>query len=314
MEIATLRDQDNIEGFYLLVSCQSKQTVNSDNYLDIILADKTGEIPAKLWNCNENDIKNFADCKNVIVWAKGVVTTYREQLQLRIEHIRLPDKTENVHISDFVPSAPEYPTDMIAEIKHFIASIVNEEIRVIVEEIVSDRQDDLMKYPAAQKIHHAMYAGLAYHTVSMLRLAEKICELYPSLNRDLLIAGVILHDLCKIEEYTDEFASEYSIEGQLIGHVVMISNLIQETADRLNIKGEIPVLLQHMVLAHHGKTEWGSPVEPKLMEAEVLHHIDMLDSRINAMEKALEKAKDHDQFTEPVRALGRRRLYKPKNL
>ena len=166
------------------------------------------------------------------MWAKGVVTTYREQLQLRIEHIRLPDKTENVHITEFVPSAPslEYPTDMIAETKHFNASIVNEEIRVIVEEIVSDRQDDLMKYPAAQKIHHAMYVGLAYHTVNMLWLAEKICELYPSLNRDLLIAGVILHDLCKIEEYTDEFVSDYSIEGQLIGHVVMISNLIQETA------------------------------------------------------------------------------------
>lgn len=311
-KISTLEKNMYVEDFFLLKRCECRQTKSQppSHYLDIVLSDQSGEINAKLWDCSDLDIADFDGSKNIVVKVKGTVIIYRDELQLKLDVIQHPEPHERIHVSEFVPSAPLHPADMVEEVYQYANKINHPDIQVIVTTILDEKKDDFWKYPAAKSIHHAIYGGLAYHTITMLKIANHLCEVYPSLNRDLLFAGVILHDLCKIDEFEDEFASDYSIQGQLIGHITMMANLIHEKAKELKISGEIPILLQHMVLTHHGHLEYGSPIQPKLKEAEILHYIDMIDSRMNAMDTAIEKANPKDIFTAPVKALGNRKLYK----
>ena len=153
-------------------------------------------------------------------------------------------------------------------------------------------------------------SGLAYHVVSMLDLAKAIAMLYPSLNKDLLYAGVILHDLGKVMELSGPVSTVYTVEGNLLGHITIMITEIGKAADELDIKAEEIMILQHLVLSHHGKAEWGSPKPPLVREAEVLHYIDNIDAKINMMDRALEKV-NPGEFTERVFALDNRSFYKP---
>ena len=171
--------------------------------------------------------------------------------------------------------------------------------------------EKLSYYPAASKNHHEYVSGLAYHTYGMLKVAESFCTLYPSLNKDLLYSGITLHDLGKTVELSGPVVPEYTLEGKLLGHISISNAMIKETANKLHIEGEEVTLLQHMILAHHGKNEYGSPVLPQIKEAEILYLIDNIDARMAMMDKALETV-EYGKFTKRVFSLENRALYKPK--
>ena len=201
---------------------------------------------------------------------------------------------------------------MMGELIETAQAFSNVPLRRLTLHLLSRFSEKLHYYPAAQRIHHAERSGLLHHTTGMLRLAKKVAEQYPWLNADLLFAGVILHDLCKTEEMDSDqmgVVRDYSREGLLLGHLVLGVTRIQEAANELGIHSEEVLLLQHMLLSHHGEPDFGSPRKPMFPEAEALHWVDLLDARMNEMQTAIGKLKP-GVFSEKIWSLDRR-LYRP---
>lgn len=281
---------------------------NRSTYLSITLQDKTGTIDAKLWNASNEQVEQLkAGC---VVQVMGDIIKYNEDRQMKIIKIKIASTDANEQVK-FLKSAPEDAGELIKEIYGYIDRIDNLKLHQLVKTIFNRYVDKLSIYPAASKNHHEYVSGLAYHTCSMLRIANAICELYPSLNKDLLFSGITLHDLGKTIELSGPVVPEYTVEGKLLGHISISQAIIKETADEMHISGEEVVLLQHMILAHHGKNEYGSPVLPQIKEAEVLYLIDNMDARINMLDKALETV-EPGSFSKRVFALENRAFYKPK--
>ncbi len=186
----------------------------------------------------------------------------------------------------------------------------NPNIQRITRHLMKKYLDRFLEYPAATKNHHEFVSGLGYHVVSMLDLAKAISELYPSLDRDLLYSGIILHDLGKVIELSGPISTTYTVEGNLLGHITIIVNEIAKAAEELSIQGEEVVVLQHIVLSHHGKLEWGSPKQPMIKEAEILHIIDNIDAKMNMLDRSLKRVKP-GEFSERIFPLDNRSFYKP---
>ncbi len=294
---------------YMYIKTSTKAVAsNGKPFLTLILADKTGEIEAKLWDVSETDEKAYA--AEATVKVQGEVQNFRGRSQLKIRQIRLTTDTDGVKKADLIQTAPLSQEEMLEKITQYIFEMTNPNIQRVTRHLLKKYQDDFLVFPAATKNHHEFMSGLAYHVVSMLDLAKSIAGLYPSLNKDLLYAGVILHDLGKVFELSGPVSTVYTVEGNLLGHITIMVNEIGKAADELDIKAEEIMILQHLVLSHHGKAEWGSPKPPLVREGEVLHYIDNIDAKINMMDRALEKAKP-GEFTERVFALDNRSFYKP---
>ncbi len=303
-----------IIGFYLIKQLEVKLGSNGKKYMDIVLSDKTGEINAKLWDVTEAHQEELKS--QILVKVKALVTSWQGNSQLRIEIIRAIEERDEVNIQDFVASAPFEPESMYKEIMEYISGMKNPQIKLLVGRIFEGYKDKLMYYPAAKKNHHAIRTGLLYHILSMLRLGEKITELYNFLNRDLVYGGIILHDLAKMEEMDSSdlgIVNDYTVEGTLLGHITQGIKKLELVARELNIDKEIVMLLQHMILSHHYEPEYGSPVRPMIPEAEILHHIDMIDARMFDMRKIVEDV-EPGSFSERLWSLENRRIYKPKGI
>lgn len=310
MKINTLAEGSYIpNGFYMVKNVSRRRASNDTDFLDFRLADRTGEIGAKLWNCTDLDAETFVP--TTIVQLRGTVKRYANQVYIDIGQMRVANGNDGVSMDDFVRTAPMSSADMLSELLASVRQISNNSIRAIVEDLVERNREKLVSYPAAMKYHHDFYGGLLYHILSMLRLAEFVARQYPVLSRDLLVAGVILHDIAKTEELEAQngVVSDYSLEGKLLGHIVQGIRMIEESARRLSIEGEEVLLLEHMVAAHHEKLEYGSPVQPQIAEAVALCYIDMLDSRMGAIQRAVDEIRPGERFTESVKALGNRRIY-----
>ncbi|WP_352392339.1 3'-5' exoribonuclease YhaM, partial [Streptomyces sp. NPDC097941] len=245
-----------------------------------------------------------------IVKINGDIQNYRGRMQLRIRQIKLVSQEESVRLSDFIETAPLESEEMQAKINQYIFDMKNPNIQRITRHLVKKHQKAFFEYPAATKNHHEFVSGLAYHVVSMLDLAKAIAGLYPSLDTDLLYGGIILHDLGKVQELSGPISTTYTVEGNLLGHITIMVNEIGKAADELGIKGEEVMILQHLVLSHHGKAEWGSPKAPLIKEAEILHYIDNLDAKMNMLDRALERVKP-GEFSERIFPLENRSFYKP---
>ncbi|GIP54333.1 3'-5' exoribonuclease YhaM family protein [Paenibacillus vini] len=314
--IRQLVNQDEFVGFYLLKEVEVKQTnaTPPKDYLDIVLADGTGELPAKLWDASSVDKEAFFPMG--LVKVKGLVQTYRDRLQVKIMQIRPAKPEDGVKLTDFIRSAPISSTELIHTIKQVIADISDQEIKDIVTFCVGKVEEKLEHAPAAKSHHHAYFGGLAYHMVRMLELGEFICKQRPFLNEDLLKAGIILHDIAKPEEMVAQLGivSEYSVQGKLVGHISMASNWITEAAVRLGIGTESPKVLglQHLVLSHHNLGEWGSPVQPQMAEAVALHFIDAMDAKLQMVEDALNTTPDTEDWTPFIRGLENKAIYRLK--
>ena len=247
-----------------------------------------------------------------VIKVRGLVQEYNGRLQLRIEKMRASTEGDAVDLSLLVPCAPESPESMMAEIDATIERFQSGDLKAVVREMLRLAGDRLVWFPAAQRLHHAERSGLLHHTVGMLRTAEHIIAAYPFLKGDLLRAGVILHDLSKISEMkSDELGNvtDYTRDGLLIGHLVRGVARLAEAAKNVGVEGEMVVLLEHMIISHHGEAEFGSPRMPMFPEAEVLHWIDLLDARMNEMQGVMDRV-PAGAFSEKIWSLDRR-LYHP---
>ncbi|MGM0921996.1 3'-5' exoribonuclease YhaM [Bacillus sp. V2I10] len=294
---------------FLLVKSSTKGIAsNGKPFLTLILQDQSGEIEAKLWDAGPDDEVSYSSQSIVKIY--GDIHHYRGRNQLKIRNIRTASNTDNVKISDFLETAPVGQEEMMEKVTQYIFEMKNPNIQRVTRYLMKKHQSEFLEYPAATKNHHEFVSGLAYHVVSMLDLAKSIAALYPSLDTDLLYAGVILHDLGKVTELSGPIGTTYTVEGNLIGHISIMVNEIAKAAEHLGIEGEEIVILQHLVLSHHGKAEWGSPKPPLIKEAEILHYIDNLDAKMNMLDRALERVKP-GEYTERVFALDNRSFYKP---
>jgi 3'-5' exoribonuclease len=306
--IAQYEVGEQVDLYFLIKSSTRGIASNGKPFLTVILQDKTGDIEAKLWDASPDDEENYAAQK--IVRAAGEVMNYRGRNQLKIRNIRPAQAQDGVRTSDFLEVAPLSQEEMVEHITKSIFEMKNSNVQRITRHLFKKYQTEFLEYPAATKNHHEFVSGLAYHVVSMLKLAESFSILYPSLNRDLLYAGVILHDLGKVFELSGPVSTIYTVEGNLLGHISIMVNEIGKAAEELAIEGEEVMLLQHLVLSHHGKEEWGSPKKPLIKEAEMLHLIDNVDAKMNMLDRALTKVKP-GEFTERIFALDNRSFYKP---
>lgn len=297
-----------VDLFLLIKSATKGIASNGKPFLTLILQDQSGDIEAKLWDASEEDEKNYTAQK--IVKVTGDIHNYRGKSQLKIRQIRRTGPSDSVKLEDFLETAPLSQEDMNSKLTQYIFDMKNPNIQRITRHLLKKHQQAFLEYPAATKNHHEFVSGLVYHVVSMLDLAKSIATLYPSLDKDLLYAGVILHDMGKVVELSGPISTVYTVEGNLLGHITIMVNEIGKAAQELGISGEEVLILQHLVLSHHGKAEWGSPKPPLIKEAEIIHYIDNLDAKMNMLDRALERVKP-GEFTERVYALENRSFYKP---
>ncbi|TWT11158.1 3'-5' exoribonuclease YhaM [Planomicrobium sp. CPCC 101079] len=294
---------------YLLIKQSVKGVTTTGNpFISLVLQDKSGDIEAKLWDTKEEQEKMFA--AETIVRVGGEIHNYRGKNQLRIKSIRPAKPEENQSIADLMPSSEKSTEQLSEEVMSYLFEMQNPQIQRITRHILKKYQQKFLTYPAATRNHHDYVSGLADHVVSMLQLGKALCGIYPSLNKDLLYAGIILHDIGKVFELSGPIATTYTIEGNLIGHISIMVTEIAKTAEELEIDGEEVLLLQHLVLSHHGKEEWGSPKRPMIKEAEILHYIDNIDAKMMMLDRALGKTKP-GEFSERLFALDNRSFYKP---
>lgn len=299
---------------YLIIKKADLKTTNSNGkkFLDFTLSDATGEINAKLWDVPVDMETMFEP--NMLVKIRGMVTSYNNKDQLKIERIRKVVESDGVDPSEMVACAPIHPRVMFEEILNsYIRPMNQPDIRTITEKIFADLEEELMYYPAAKSNHHAIRSGLLYHILTMLKLGRAIVSIYPHLDGDLVSAGIILHDLCKIEEMDASelgIVRDYTVPGTLLGHISLGVENIGRVGRELGADEEIIMLLQHMILSHHYEPEYGSPVRPMFPEAELLHHIDIIDARMYDM-KNIQDELLPGTLSSFIPRLDRRKIYKP---
>lgn len=301
---------DRVELYLLIKTAEEKTTRNGKLFISFTFQDRSGEMIGNYWDATTEDVEKFQEGQ--VVYLEGKRDEYKGTPQLRIHTLRLADDSEPNNPELYVKRAPLKKEEMIDYLNKVIFEITNPTMNRIVRELMNRYQKKFFQSPAAKANHHAFYGGLAYHTVTMLKIAQSLTEIYPSINKSLLFSGLILHDLGKVIELTGPTATQYTLEGNLVGHIVIISEEITKACQTLSIddRAEDVLLLKHMVLAHHGKLEYGSPVRPQLKEAEILHQIDMIDATMNMVDSTLEKV-EPGSFSNQVWALDNRRFYKP---
>lgn len=309
-EISNLIAGKTINGIFLLKSAELKTSSNKKTYLDLILCDRTGSVPTKYWDANEADYSALT--LNKLYYVNARVDIWRESLQLTIIKIKIADEDHQKNIANYVQSAPLPASDMLEEVYFYTAKIKNTEIRSVVMALLDKKEKELLYYPAAKSLHHSIRSGLLYHVVRMLRCGEALCKVYEGVNSDLIFAGIIIHDLAKIGELnSNELGiAEYSKQGQFLGHIIMGVEELANVGKLVGASEETMLLLKHMVVSHHYEAEYGSPKKPLFLEAELLHHIDLIDARVYDYQNAI-KDIEIGQFSEPVWSLDRRSIYKP---
>ena len=297
------------DGFWLVKTADKKANIKGAAYLDMVLCSRTGEINGKLWDYSELVHGTYAP--GDLVKIRGSVTQFNGNDQLRIEKIRPVNDADGVSVTDFVPTAEYSGEMMLGQIMNVIATVKDEELKQLTYALVKEREKEILFWPAAFKLHHAIRGGLLYHTLSIIRLAEGVCRLYPAVDRDLLMCGAIVHDLCKIDEFeisSAGLAAGYSVKGDLIGHLVMGAVKIEMKAKELGISEETSMLLQHMVISHHGEPDFGAAVRPMFLEAELLSQLDTLDATVYEITSAVGDVAT-GEFTPRQWALDNRKLY-----
>lgn len=309
MNFTPIDNKGLVDGFCIIKSIEQKTSSKGDSYLDIMLGDSEGEINAKLWRYDKELHGEYT--ANELVKIRGNISQYNGADQLRIERIRHVQESDGVDISDFVKTASYSGEDMFAELISIAEGFSDGDLKAIVTEILKDNRLALLYWPAAFKLHHAVRGGLLLHTISIVRLAEGVCKIYPFVDRELLISGAILHDIAKLSEFEvadSGIATGYSVEGNLIGHLAMGAMVIEKYAEKLSISRKTAMLLEHMVLSHHGEPDFGAAVRPMFIEAELLSELDLMDSRVYEMREAV-LATNAEDFSGRIWAMDNRKLY-----
>lgn len=311
--ISDIKINQEFISYFIVKNVAIKVGSNKKAYLDLLLADCTGEISAKKWDIADEELPGLEKIKEgSVLKIKALVTEWNGMKQLRVSRIRHTSAEDGIDMTDYIKAAPEKAEDMYEYIYSKAEGFTDKDLRNICLKQLEENREKLMYYPAAQKNHHAELAGLLYHVKRMLMMAEKACEVYVNLNRELVMAGVILHDMEKINEIESNemgISSGYSFEGKMLGHLIQGVRTIDRLADELDIPRQKAVMLEHMIISHHYEPEFGSPKKPLFPEAEMLHYLDMIDAKMFDMQEALEKT-EPGQFSERIWTLDNRTLFR----
>ena len=297
--------------FALVKKSEVRTSAKGSQYLDMDLADKDGEINAKFWAYENSATPNFQP--NDIVKIRGTINEYRGTRQFRIERIRPALKTDNVDPADYVAAAEYSGEAMYNAICDLARSFQDDDLRELVLAVYQKYRESLLTHPAAIRLHHAMRGGLLYHTLSIIRMAQAAAKVYPSIDEDLLLTGAALHDIGKLVEIQATplgVPTQYSVEGNLIGHLVRGATMVRAVGEDIGTPEDKLVLVEHMIISHHGKPEFGAAEPPKFLEAIVLAKLDALDATVFEVESTV-KAVGAGEFSNRVWALDDRRLYNP---
>ena len=305
--ISELNDHEHIEGHFLVGNVSKGVNTNGGAYLSVELRDASGSIVGKKWDATPLDEQIFI-VGNVINIA-GETNKYKEQLQLKVLSAELVS-LEEIDVEKFVKAPPVSKETLIKRFNDHVASIKNEDCLKILKYMIDKFGEKIFSYPAAVSIHHEYSSGLLMHSVTMADLANYLCLIYDC-DHDLMITGCLLHDLGKIIELEGPIVYKYSLEGELLGHISIMCAEVRKAAEELKIESEIPLLLEHMILSHHGQQEFGSPVMPFTKEALLLSLIDNLDSKMVVVNKALSDVEE-GSFSNKVFPLDNRAFYKAK--
>lgn len=306
MKISEFESGNTIEATLLVKSVNQGVTNKGSAYLSLVFQDSSGLIDAKLWDASEALIQEMKPGN--IYDVKANVIHYKNVNQLKIESLKL---NETYDITLLLRSSSFSKEELQTEIKSYLELIKHPHVHKIVVELLKEYHESYFEFPAAMSNHHNYVRGLGEHVVTMLRSAKALSSIYTFLNTDLLYAGIILHDLGKLIELSGPIATTYTLEGNLLGHISIVVGKMEKIIDKFNLDSEIVLLLKHVVLAHHGKLEFGSPVLPQIPEAEIIHYIDNIDARMNAIRQAFDPLEEGN-FTPRIFALENRSFYKAK--
>jgi 3'-5' exoribonuclease len=310
-----LKPNQLVETSFLVQSKEIRQKKGGELYLSLFLADRTGELDAKMWD-NVSDVLNEFE-RDDFVKVKGIIQVFHNKPQMTIHKVRRMDESE-VQFADYFPSSKRDAGEMWLELRGIVAAMANPQLKGLLEAVLDD-EEIARRYrlaAAAKQIHHAFLGGLIEHVLSVCGLAKAAAAHYPNIDYDLLITGAVLHDIGKIYELNYERGFSYSNEGQLIGHISIAMRMV---GDKLRGLPDFPPLVrslvEHMILSHHGKLEFGSPKVPQFPEALLLHYLDDLDSKMEAMRAQIENDRQLEGcFTTYNSALERAALKKDRYL
>lgn len=309
-DIKGFKNGTQIEEIFMIKKAEVREKKDGDSFVALTLSDKTGSISAMDWNCLA---KGFTGDTNDLQYVKvgATCTMFKDTVQLRIETISAVADTDSINRDDFLHSAPEQPEEMYNYVVSKLNEIENPNIKKLTLSIYESDKEKLLYYPAASGNHHAYYAGLLYHVKRMMMTAEAYVKVYPLLDKDYLYAGVALHDIGKLIELDSSpvGGAKYTVAGNLLGHITLGVNRIALESQKVGLSNEEKMLLEHMILSHHYEPEFGSPVKPLFPEAEALHHLDIMDGKINSFEEQLAELND-GSLSSPVFSLENRRIYK----
>jgi 3'-5' exoribonuclease len=313
--VQQMTDGETIEEVYLVTDKQLRANRNGNLFLQLELRDRTGAISARLWNAGEHLFRSFDEGDFLLV--KGKVQLFQGALQMILSHL---ERVENqkVELADFLPHTEHDVSKLLERLRQTLRKIANPHLRGLVECFLMD--DEFLaafcKAPAGIRLHHAYLGGLLEHVVTLLDAADRLLPLYPDLDRDLLLTGVFLHDIGKVRELSFGRVFAYTDEGQLIGHIVIGVEMLNEKAAKVpDLTGEpfpreLLWRLKHMILSHHGQYEYGSPKLPMTPEAIALHHLDNLDAKVHSFTRDIRDDRNQASAWTPFNQSLQRRLYK----
>jgi 3'-5' exoribonuclease len=304
------RENQEITGFFAAVSKQVRTNREGGRYFALSLGDRTGQINGRMWEIDDAGEFVVGD----VVKVRGEVGRFNERLQIKVDKIRRATDGE-YEPGDFVPQSTRDIGEMWAELCDWVSSLRDPDLKALLEAFLNDAElaRALKEAPAAKGLHHAWIGGLLEHMLSLMGMCELAARHYPEVNRDLLLTGVVLHDIGKLRELRWGTSFEYTMEGQLLGHITIgIGMIEQKIAGIPNFPAAKRLLVEHLVLSHHGEYEYGSPKLPMTAEAIVLHYLDNLDAKMQTVHSELARAeaagRRGDEMTEWVRPLERQLL------
>lgn len=308
MNLKEIDGNGTVEGFVLVKTCDKKTAKNGSCFLDMHIADKGGEMNAKMWDYRDG---GYLPENNSIAKVRGVISEFNGTPQLRIDRIRAKWDSDVVDMADIIPSADYSGEFMMLSVREKVSAFKNDDLRNLVIAVLDEYGDKMLDCPAAFRLHHAIRGGLLMHTLSIVKLCECVASIYPSVDKELLIAGAVLHDVCKTDEFVisqSGLVDGYTPVGTLVGHLVLGAMAVDRIAREKGIDKDTAMLLEHMLISHHGEPEFGAAVRPLFLEAEILSELDSLDANIYEIESCLSDVAPYE-FSNRQWALHDRKFY-----
>lgn len=295
-----------ITSSFVVVSKQIKPKKTGEPYLALTLGDRSGQIEAKMWDNVEEVLEAFE--QDDFLKIKGLINKYKQRFQLTIHKLRKLGESE-IEFADYLPKTTKDIDELWQALSTFVAGFQNPHLKALVQAFMADPQISAAyrNAPAAKTLHHAYIGGLLDHVVSLFRSCDLVCRNYPQINRDVLLTGAFLHDIGKIHELTYNRSFSYTTKGQLLGHMIIELEMLQAKLAQLpGFPEELKTLVEHLIISHHGQYEFGSPKLPMFPEALMLHYMDDLDSKMEAMRAQFERESSLDgAWTSYNASLGR---------